>query len=559
MKENEPKINQFLGEESDDFSLEKDIMTKEEIEKRTESLREKVKESPDLKFTEAFYKEFEENKPEAKFYLIGGAVRDGLLGRKITDFDFVATGLTKEELYKFLSKHGKVKEVESRAFGVFKFVPKGSELTLDVALPRTDKWFGKGFKDVEVKTSPDLGVKEDLSRRDFTINAIALDLKNYEIVDSYKGLKDLEKGVIRAVGKPEERFNEDPSRISRAIRFSRQLDFKIEANTSQKMKKKAKEINELYLEEGNYKPRVSRETLAKEFLKSLNADPAGTLELYDEYGILNLGVEKEREQDKILPEVDAMKNTRQPKNFHSEGNVWQHTKLALESLPSNASIDLKLAALFHDIGKPPTYSKKPGDRIRFNKHDLEGERLAKRICNRLKLSSPEEIHVDIDKVAWLVRHHMICLSDTVEKMRDRTIERYFFREDKWGDELLELSKADISATIPPSGKPDFSNYDKLQERIEKLRIKLASPETQRKLVPDILSGVDIMDAAGIRPGPMVGGIKAVLRELQLGGKIKERREAEKLVPKLKEIFEKKAIKKIENREERIDKVLERLK
>jgi len=558
MREKELQFNPSPEEESGDFSLERNIMTKEEIEKRTEALREKIKDSPDLKFTEAFYKEFEKNKPEAKFYLVGGAVRDGLLEREIEDYDFVATGLTKEELYKFLSKHGKVKEVESRAFGVFKFVPKGSELTLDVALPRTDEWVGKGYKDVQVETSPKLGVEKDLSRRDFTINAITLDLKSYEIVDPYNGVRDLEKGIIKAVGKPEERFNEDPSRILRAIRFSRQLDFKIEANTSRAMEKKVKEINKLYLdEEGDYKPRVAREVLAKEFLKSFDADPVKTLELYDEYGILDLKVEKNREEDKIMPEVKAMQGVEQPKNFHSEGDVWQHIKLALESLPSNASIDLKLATLFHDVGKPPTitYPETPEDRIRFNEHDVKGEKIAKKICNRLRFSAPEEICVDVDKVAWLVKNHMICLSDKVENMRDRTIEKYFFREDLWGDELLEISKADISATIPFSGKPDFSNYDLLCKRIEKLRIKLASPEAQRKLVPDILDGGNIIEIANIQPSPLVGDIKSALRELQLGGKIKERGEAEKLAPKLKEIFEKKVIKEIKDREERINKAL----
>ncbi len=568
MKENELKFNQTQEEELDILSSEINIMTKEEIEGRTEVLREKIKETPDLKFTEEFYKEFEEEKPKAKFYLVGGAVRDGLLGREITDFDFVATGLAKEELSKFLSKHGKVKEVGSRAFGVFKFVPEGSELTFDVALPRTDQWVGKGYKDVQVETSPTLGVEEDLSRRDFTINAITLDLKNYEIVDPYNGVEDLGKGVIRAVGKPEERFNEDPSRILRAIRFSRQLDFKIEANTSQKMKKKAKEINELYLdEEGDYKPRVAREILAKEFLKSFDADPVKTIELYDEYGILDLKVEKEREEDKIMPEVKAMQGVPQPKKLHHGRDVWEHTKLALESLPSNASIELKLATLFHDVGKPVTitYPKTPEDRIRFNEHDARGEDLTREICNRLRFSAPGEIQVDVDKVAWLVRHHMICLTKNVEEMRDVKIEEYFFRQDKWGNELLELNKADITATPPSGKKPDFSNYDLLLKRIEGIKIKASSPEAQEKLLPPLLDGNDIIEIAGIQPSPLVGDIKDSLRELQLGIKIKEKGEAEKLVPKLKEIFERffdyslENIENLEDKDKRVKKALRKLK
>jgi len=568
MSENEPKFNQSLEEESeDDFSLESHIMTKEEIEKRTEILEEKIEDSPDLKFTKEFYKEFKKHEQNPRLYLVGGAVRDGLLKRDTENFDFLATGLNKEELGQFLGKHGKVIETEKEDFPIFKFIPEGSELKvpIDVALPRKEKWIPhKGYQDVEMKTSPELSLEDDVGRRDFTINAIAYDFKENKLIDIHNGVEDLKKGIIRAVDKPGERFDEDPSRILRAIRFSSQLDFKIEKNTSEAMKEKRDEINKLYDDKGVEKSRVSREIIAKEFLKSFDADPAGTLELYDKYGILNLGVEKEREQDKILPEVDAMKNTRQPKNFHSEGDVWEHTKLALKNLPPDASIDLKLAALFHDVGKPPTYSKKPGDRIRFNEHDKKGAEITRRICNRLRFSATGEIKVNVDKIVWLVENHMICLSDKVENMRERTIEKYFFREDKWGDDLLKLSYVDISATVPPSEKSDFTNYNKLKKRIEDIRTKAASPEVKKKLVPELLNGDDIIEITNITPGPLVGDIKNALRELQLGGKIKEREEAEELVPKLKEIFEKlfdysfENLEKLEDKEKRVDKALKHI-
>lgn len=474
--------------------------------------------------------------PKAIVFLVGGAVRDLLNDSTVPpeDLDFVVEGVKRDELERFLDKNGIVKDVESRAFGVFIFIPKGEKNSFDIALPRDEHWLGEGYKDIEVKTEG-LSIKDDLGRRDFTVNAMAINLRNFELIDEFKGKKDLKNKIIRTVGKPEERFLEDPSRILRGVRFAVQLDFQIDEATFVGMKNKLIEIAKP-IEDDISKKRVAEEVIAKEFLKAFNLNPVKTLKLYDQVGLL----------EELLDEVKAMQGVKQPQNFHSEGDVYKHTLLALDKLKESKpvidndnkiSINLKLALLFHDIGKPQTYTPPANkdDRIHFNEHDEIGAKIVKEIIDRLKLTSqaPESgLHLDEETVIWLVQKHMILITAKPEEMRLTTYEKYFFREDGAGDDLLRLSWADISATVPPSGKPDFSIYDTFVKKIEEVREAVHAARKERTLPSPLVNGNEVMKTLKIKSGPEVGKILSQIRELQLAGKLKTKAKAIQRLKKL---------------------------
>jgi len=492
----------FLNEMSPGQGEE--MTSKDVAENRLETFLAEA--SEDKAFAFAF--EIPKELPDAKVYLVGGAVRDLLLGKEAKDFDFIITGVPKAQLESYLGKLGKIAAVESRAFGVFKFVPKDTKLKepYDVALPRTEHWTGLGYKDVQVTSTHNLPVEEDLRRRDFTINAMAVDMLSGKLVDEFGGLGDLENKIVRAVGEPGERFLEDPSRMLRAIRIACQMRFEIEKETWRTIKDNITEINQVYSEKGQEKTRVASEVMGKEFLRSLQADPVRTVKLLDEAGALPL----------LLPEVSACKGVPQPPQFHGEGDVFEHTLIGLEKLPKNCSLEVKLAMLFHDIGKPDTITQPVDetDRLRFNEHDRLGAEMTEKIINRLKL-----FDLDFQEVPFLVKNHMIAVSGSVEKMKWTTLEKYFLKNKKWGDNLLILSQADVSATIPASGKPDFTAYERLEQKIEEVKHKLKFEVTPPK---DLLTGNEIMAELNIAEGPQIGQFKAQLREQQLAGKIKDR-------------------------------------
>jgi len=475
----------------------------------------KIKDVKELKFLASLQKAL----PSARIFLVGGMVRDLLLGRQTKDYDFMIEGAEKNQLEEALKKLGWVEEVESRAFGVFKFVPKGVKgiEPIDVSLPRREHYFGPGYKDVEVQTGK-VSVEDDLSRRDFTINAMALDLQTGEIIDPYGGQKDLEAKVIRAVGQPEDRFQEDPSRILRAIRLAVELGFTIAPETFKAGQKLASEIVAIFQDkQGRDVPRVAAEMVGREFWRAISARPSVAVELYDKIGLLKV----------LLPEVEAMKGVRQPEQFHTEGDVFQHTLLCLQSLENAPHTNVHqaivaIALLLHDIGKPPTYQE--AERIRFDGHDSLGAEMTREILQRFRFD-----HKTIDQVAWLVKHHLITLSGRIDQIKDTTLERYFFKNQNWGDNLRCLIWCDVSASKGPNAQSDFTNYNLLEERVKKLEVMA---KKQKKLPPPLLNGHDIMKILAIKPCPEVGQAIEALREAQLQGKIKTPKEAEKFIKEI---------------------------
>ncbi len=488
--------------------------------------------------------------PRAEVYLVGGAVRDVVLGRPTKDFDFVVRNIWADKLEVFLSSLGSV-DLVGRSFGVFKFVPYGWDVhnPIDVALPRREHTFGTGgYRDVEVYTNPKMSVRDDLSRRDFTINAMAIQISNLKsqisgFIDPFEGLKDLKKKIIRAVGEPEDRFKEDYSRMLRAIRLACQLDFEIEKKTWQAISKNVIHLNDiqrevktvgerLYTEPEVIENRVvPYEVIAKEFLKSFYYQPLKAFDLYDKSNAFEV----------LMPEALKMKKCPQPKNWHSEGDVWTHTRLALKKLlvpefqkkfgPEKPSIELIMAVLFHDLGKPYTIRTPESDmtdRIRFNEHDIVGAKLAKQIAERLKFSSPVELNINSERLAWLVKHHMLLVQGNIKEMRPTTIEKYFFNPNVPGENLLKLAFVDISATIPENGKPDFTSFNQMVERIKEFKNLSV---TRKELPRPLLNGDELMEMFNLAPGPRVGRFLEALRDMQLSGEVKTKEEAIKFVRK----------------------------
>jgi len=446
--------------------------------------------------------------PESDVYLVGGTIRDLLLGSlkadKI-DYDFVVTGVSVLSLTKFLKEKGRVVMV-GRRFGVIKFRPGSFEEVLDIALPRSErpwKYTGKR-QDFVVTCDPLLPIEKDLLRRDFTINAMALSLRTGQFVDPHRGVYDLKRGLIRAVSSPKDRFQEDYSRMLRALRFALQLKFNIEKATFTVLKGLMSHINDTV--EGGVRV-VPYEIVAEEFLETFMADPQRALALYDESGALG----------ELMPELVEMKGCEQSSNWHTEGDVWQHTELALKKLysrkfiqyfPEPVDSELVMATLFHDLGKAAT----------FYYHEKVGAQKARQICKRLRLTSARSYSVNCENLYWLVRNHSLILHASPGQLRSFTIEKYFFNPRYPGKTLLKLFLVDALSTIPISGKVDISRFEKLMVKFGKLTGRSG------QLPKPLLTGHEIMRLLKIPSGPRIGEIQKALREEQLSGRVKTKRE-----------------------------------
>lgn len=465
--------------------------------------------------------------PEGEIYLVGGAVRDLLLGRETKDYDFLIRKIPADTLRDFLKLHGKVNWV-GKNFGVYKFMPNGAALEeqIDIALPRTERSFlkGGGRRDFEVQSDAALPVEEDLRRRDFTVNAIAADLKRRALVDPFGGVEDLNAGRLRAVGDPTQRFAEDSSRLLRALRFACQFQFHFEEKTWMALRAA---IGTLNAKRDDGTEIVPREIIAKEFIKAIVSDPPRAFDLWEESGAFA----------ELIPELLRMKGCPQPQIYHAEGDVWTHTRLALCVLASSAfqeefgepyDAETALAVLFHDIGKPYTLQtpERDGvDRIRFNGHDLVGAALAREIAARLKLSTfakGSRYHVHEEALAWLIEKHLLLVQGEVDQMRAATIEKHFLHPQRPGRKLLQLIFCDGSATVPPSGAPPLVGYRRLRARIGAMEALAAS---RSRIPPPLLSGEEVMEVLGISSGPEVGRALSLLREEQLSGRLADREAA----------------------------------
>jgi poly(A) polymerase len=412
--------------------------------------------------------------------LVGGCVRDLLLGREPGDYD-VTTDATPEEVMKLFPETIAV----GAQFGVM-LIPRDG-LKVEVATFRSDVGYSDGRHPDRVVYSKT--PQEDVQRRDFTINGLLMRHDSDEVLDFVDGQADLKAKVIRAIGEPSRRFTEDKLRMMRAVRFAARFGFEIEAATFRAIRRHVAEIHQ-----------VSPERLREELTKMLTEGAARrAFELLDETWLLQ----------QVLPEIGAMKGVEQPAQYHPEGDVWIHTRLMLEELPKGASPTLAWGVLLHDVGKPPTFqsAKDTGDRIRFNNHVEVGARMAEAICRRLRFSNEET-----EQILALVDNHMKF--GAVEEMRASTLKR-FVRLPHF-EEHLALHRLDCL-----SSHRNLDSYEFVRQFLEK-----TPPEQVRPA--RLLCGDDLQDM-GFQPGPLFAQILQSLEDAQLEGQVKTREEAEDFV------------------------------
>ncbi|RZU40938.1 CCA tRNA nucleotidyltransferase [Edaphobacter modestus] len=430
-------------------------------------------------------------------YFAGGCVRDLLLGLTPKDYD-VATSATPDVVLGLFP--GKKALTVGAHFGVVLVCEPndGSDGTsTEVATFRHDGAYTDGRRPDAVRFSTD--PREDVLRRDFTINGMLLDPEIYErtgdaaqaTLDFVGGRDDLATHTLRAIGDPLQRFTEDKLRMLRAVRFAARLGFAIEPATATAIRQLAAQINVVSPE------RIRDETTL--ILTEGGARPG--FELLDQLGLL----------PHILPEITKLHGVQQPPEYHPEGDVWIHTLLLLEKLPAGASSTLAWGALLHDVGKPATFRApdpaNPNDRIRFNGHVEVGVRIAEKILQRLHFSNEE-----IAQITALVKNHM-RFGDVLH-MRESTLKRFLRLPDF--DEHLALHRMDCL-----SSHGDLSLYDFAREKYE-----AAPPESiQPKL---LLTGRELI-AAGYHPGPRFKKMLEAAEDAQLEGTVATPAEALRFV------------------------------
>lgn len=444
--------------------------------------------------------------PNAGFYIVGGAVRDALLNRPYKDYDFVFTGIPIDALISSLQSLGEVNLVGKR-FGVLKFRSKERHVTYDIALPRKEfsLSFSGGYRDFEVQSDYNMPIEQDLARRDLTINAMAYNIVTHELVDPFLGERDLAQQIIRTVGSPTLRFQEDYSRMLRAIRFACKLDFHIHEHTKEALVKLAHHIQDTIDTDWI----VAREVISQEFLKAFEANPTKCLYMYDDFALLKL----------LLPEIKALQETKQSPPYHLEGSAWNHLILSLSKLDSKefihyfkepVSLLTKLAILFHDIGKTKTATQDEQG-IHFKHHEQVGAEMTQDICRRLALGASPFYPFSCKRLSWIIRNHMISIYHFRERVKRTHLEDLFFTE-KPGLELLQCMLADQLASVT-------EKHIQSTEAFEQLFAELQEMAPEGSLPAPLISGKELIDFLAIQPGPKVKTLLNQLREEQLQGKI----------------------------------------
>ena len=410
----------------------------------------------------------------------GGCVRDEVMGLQPRDYD-IATDAGPEEVARLFPRTCEV----GAQFGVIRVRLDGHDY--EVARFRRDAGYTDGRHPDRVVFSDE---REDALRRDFTLNGMFCDPIEGRVIDYVGGQADIRARIIRAIGDPARRFAEDHLRLMRAVRFAARYHYAVESETLAAVRRLSHEIAS-----------VSRERVRDELVKVLTEGgaPLGVRMLID------LGLMRN-----ILPEVCALQDVPQPREFHPEGDVLIHTLIAL-GLMRAPSPTLAMGVLLHDIGKPPTFSV--ADRIRFNNHPKVGERMTRDICARLRFSSDEA-----ERIALLVRDHLKFMA--VRDMRPSTLKRFLRQADF--SEYLELHRIDCLASHGDLGAWAFC-----KETLERI-----GPEEIRP--SPLIDGHDLI-VLGYAPGPAFRAVLTAVEDAQLDGRIASRTEA---LTMAREMFEK---------------------
>jgi putative nucleotidyltransferase with HDIG domain len=408
-------------------------------------------------------------------YLVGGCVRDIVMGNEPKDYD-IATSAQPAQVVEMFPGSLTV----GAQFGVV--IVAREEGNVEVATFRSDGVYTDGRHPDHVKYAK--SAEEDVQRRDFTINGLLYDPVEGSVIDYVGGQTDIRRRRISTIGDPYKRFSEDRLRMLRAVRFAARFSFELDPAVVGAIRELASEIR-----------MVSAERIRGEILKILTEGQARRgFELLDDTSLLQ----------QVLPEVKAMQGIEQPPQFHPEGDVWTHTLMMLDGLKSPTPT-LALGVLLHDVGKPRTFVVR--ERIRFDNHVEVGARMAEEICKRLRLSGQ-----DTERVVELVRHHLRFKD--FPQMR-RSTQLRFLRMDGFS-EHLELHRLDCLAS-----HRNLENYQLAIEMFGKI------PEQEIKPAR-LLSGKDLI-RDGYKPGPLFKQILQAVEDAQLEGDIRTPEDALHLV------------------------------
>jgi len=421
-----------------------------------------------------------------RLYLVGGSVRDALLGRSSSDLDFT-TDARPDRVLKIVSEWGDAVWDVGIAFGTVGVTKKGMQL--EITTFRADSYDG-------VTRNPEVTFGEtiegDLLRRDFTVNAMAIDLASKTFIDPHDGFHALREKVLDTPATPQESFADDPLRMLRAARFSAQLGFVAAPRVVEAMRSMADEID-----------RITAERVQAELSKLLlAADPRPGLELLVDTGLADL----------VVPEVSGMRLAID--EHHQHKDVYQHSLTVLEQAidletshepASEPDLILRLAALLHDVGKPDTREFQPGGGVSFHHHEVVGARMARKRLRALKYS--KEI---VDDVSQLVFLHLRFHGYGKGEWTDSAVRRYVTDAGPLLTRLHKLVRADCTTRNKRKAAALQATYDDLEARIEALKAQ----EDLDRVRPD-LNGEQIMELLNLKPGPDVGKAWKFLKELRL--------------------------------------------
>jgi poly(A) polymerase/tRNA nucleotidyltransferase (CCA-adding enzyme) len=431
-------------------------------------------------------------------YIVGGCVRDFLLGKVPNDWD-VTTNAKPEEIQK----------VFPDSFYENKFLTVTTKTGIEITTYRLEAGYSDKRHPDELRYAKTL--QEDLARRDFTINAMALRLRSgrakKEIIDLYDGQKDLKNKIIKTVGNPDERFNEDALRILRAIRFATTLGFEIEEKTGKAIIKNSQGTPGVV-------EAISKERIRDEFVKIIMSEHAVKgIELLREFGILKY----------ILPEL--LENCGVSQNKHHIYDCYTHAIKSLEyAVKKNFAFQVRLASLLHDIAKPRVKSGQ-GENATFYNHEIVGTKIVFQILNRLKFSSKE-----IEKITKLVRYHQFYYN--VDEVKEASIRRLIKNVGPENiEELLQVRMADrIGSGVPKAEPYKLRHFKYLVDKVSK------DPISAKMLK---INGNDLMKLLNIEPGPRIGWILEILLGYVLDDPKKNKKDVlEKEVIKLGKLSDK---------------------
>lgn len=419
--------------------------------------------------------------------LVGGPVRDAFLGRTLHDLDFT-TDATPEQILEIVTPISEAQWDIGRAFGTIGAKVAGE--TVEITTYRADSYDGVTRKPEVVFG---LSLEDDLLRRDFTVNAMALRLPGLTLVDPANGIGDLMAGVLRTPISPAISFGDDPLRMMRAARFTAQLGFTLDLDTAIAMDAMASSIRN-----------ISAERVCEELCKLLLSDnPHVGLELLVDSGLLDI----------VLPEIPALRL--EVDEHHHHKDVYQHTLTVLdqaigyeksrESFASGADLIVRLAALLHDIGKPATRKLEPGGIVSFYHHDVVGAKLAKKRLRALRFDNDT-----IAAVSLLIELHLRFFGYTEGAWTDSAVRRYVRDAGDQLERLHILTRADVTTRNRRKADRLGFAYDDLEQRIH----ELAEQEEMAAVRPD-LDGEQIMAILGVKPGREVGEAYRFLLEQRL--------------------------------------------